>query len=421
MSFPHPLFKKGDRMPNYPISRRSFLAKSSLYGCSVAASPLVTPMSLASVNSDHRLIVIILRGGLDGLDALQPYGDKTFSSFRPTLSQGPSAHPITGMFALHPELKPLLPLWKAEELGFAQAVSTPYRDKRSHFDGQDFLELGVGQGGNVGLREGWLNRLLQVLPDAHPQTAYSVGRYEMLLTRGSAEVANWAPDVRLDLTEQAKRLLELSYKDDPLFSQNLELALNLTSSTGDAPIDVSGMDPMEAMQMVTAKSQKYRGYEEIAAFAAARLREEARIASFSINGWDSHRNQRASLRGALRNLVNVILRLRQDLGLVWEKTSVVAMTEFGRTVRENGTKGTDHGTGGLSLLAGGAVKGGKVYGDWPGLGESDLYKGRDLMPTQDVRAYAAMAVRGMFGVDETTLEQFIFPGLDLSNRPKIIR
>lgn len=401
------------------MNRRSFLAKSSLYGCSIAASPLITPMSLASVDSDHRLVVIILRGGLDGLDALQPYGDKTFSGLRPTLSQGPAAHPITGMFALHPELKPLLPLWKAEELAFAHAVSTPYRDKRSHFDGQDLLELGVEQAGRI--REGWLNRLLQVLPDAHSQTAYSVGRYEMLLTRGTAEVANWAPDVRLDLSDQAKRLLEISYKDDPLFRQNLELALDLTSTTGEAPMDLSGMEPTEAMQMVSSKSKKYRGYEEIAAFAAARLREEARIASFSINGWDSHRNQLVTLRGALQNLANVILRLRQDLGSVWEKTSVVAMTEFGRTVRENGTKGTDHGTGGLSLLAGGAVRGRKVYGDWPGLAESDLYKGRDLMPTQDVRAYAAMAVRGMFGVDVSTLEQFIFPGLDLSNRPRIIR
>lgn len=402
------------------LTRRSFLAKSSLLGCSAAASPLLTPLSFASVKSDHRLVVIILRGGLDGLDALRPYGDKAFSSYRPSLTRGKAAFPVTEMFALHPELKPLLPLWKAKELGFAQAVSTPYRDKRSHFDGQDLLEAGLGHSAMGQIRDGWLNRLVQVLPGAHAQTAYSVGRYEMLLTRGDAEVANWAPDTRLDLTEQARRLLEISYREDVRFSQNLELALEMTSSASDGPLDLRDIDPMEAMEMVNSKSRKQSGYSGVASFAAERLREDTRIASFSITGWDTHRNQAATLRSALRKLSMVILRLRKGLGPVWDKTAVVAMTEFGRTVRENGTKGTDHGTGGLSILAGGALKGGKVYGDWPSLAESDLYNGRDLMPTQDVRAYAAMAARGLFGVEISQLEQFVFPGLDMANSPKII-
>ena len=180
------------------------------------------------------------------------------------------------------------------------------------------------------------------------------------------------------------------------------------------------MEPMEAMQKASAEARMLGGYENIAAFAAARLREDTRIASFSINGWDTHQNQQRALKKSLGRLSEVILRLKLDLGTVWDNTTIIAMTEFGRTARENGTKGTDHGTGGLSILAGGALRGKKVYGKWPGLRSQNLYQGRDLLPTQDVRAYAAMAIRGLFGTDISTLENYVFPGVDLAGADEII-
>ena len=158
----------------------------------------------------------------------------------------------------------------------------------------------------------------------------------------------------------------------------------------------------------------------LGAFAASRLNGESRIAAFSIVGWDSHATQEAVLGRALDRLAAAILALRDGLGPNWARTTVLAMTEFGRTVRENGSAGTDHGTGGALLMAGGAIRGGRAYGDWPGLGEDQLYAGRDLMPTRDVRAYAAWAMRGLFGTGQDVLERSIFPGLDLGDDPGIL-
>jgi uncharacterized protein (DUF1501 family) len=147
---------------------------------------------------------------------------------------------------------------------------------------------------------------------------------------------------------------------------------------------------------------------------------DTRVAAFSINGWDTHDNQGKVLKGALKKLSETILTLRQELGSVWGKTAVLAMTEFGRTARENGTKGTDHGTGGAMLMAGGAIAGGKVFGNWPGLAEPDLYQGRDLAPSMDVRAFSAAAMQGLFGIEKNLLQDAIFPGLDMELSPKII-
>lgn len=164
-----------------------------------------------------------------------------------------------------------------------------------------------------------------------------------------------------------------------------------------------------------------QGHLRIADFAAVRLREAARVASFSIGGWDTHVNQATTLARPLTRLAEVILQLKSGLGSdVWGKTTVLCMTEFGRTVRENGTRGTDHGTGGAMLLAGGALRGGRVYGAWPGLSEAALYDRRDLMPTSDVRGWAAWVMRSAFGLEAGRLENSIFPGLDMGDDPNIL-
>lgn len=387
-----------------PQSRRAFLARSLALGCSAAASPFVTPVTFASAPGDGRLVVIILRGAMDGLDVVRPLGDPAFASLRPNLG-GAESLPLTDFYGAHPALDPLMPLWAAGELSFAHAVSTPYRHKRSHFDGQDFLENGGfrADGQLTDARDGWLNRLLADIPGAHAETAFAVGRQNLLLLTGKNPASAWSPEADLDLSPQAQLLLENVYAQDPLFHAAAMQAIALSDKT-------------DAMDNARAAG---RG-KALAEFAAGRLREETRIAAFSIGGWDTHARQANALPRALTELSEAIHALKAGLGPVWSQTAVLCLTEFGRTVRENGTGGTDHGTGGAAIFAGGALKGGRVMGAWPGLGPGDLFEDRDLMPTRDVRAYAAHAIRGLMGVTRTRMETEVFPGLELGEDPGLL-
>ncbi|AGT09509.1 DUF1501 domain-containing protein [Paracoccus aminophilus] len=389
------------------LNRRMFLRGSALIGCSVAAHPFLNTITFASAPGENRLVVIILRGAMDGLDVFQPYGDRQLAQLRKTISVGPGqgAFDLDGFYALHPKLEMLMPLWKAGELSFAHAVSTPYRDKRSHFDGQDVLEAGTGNDiPEISRTGGWLNRLLQILPGATSETAYSVGTDEMKILSGKAKAKSWAPDADLSLSPQAQLLLEQVYHDDPLFR--------------DAAMDASdlGMETTPGMKTPGPSGDA----KALAKFAASRLNGETRIAAFSLPGWDSHARQEAVLGRALMRLGDAIVALKEGLGANWQRTTVLAMTEFGRTARENGSGGTDHGTAGALLMAGGAIRGGKAYGDWPGLQDNQLYAGRDLMPTGDIRAYAAWAMRNLYGIERGALESQIFAGLDMGTDPKFL-
>jgi len=398
------------------------MTKTLAFACSAAASPLMTPMTLASVPSDKRLVVIILRGAMDGLDLLRPTGDPLLVDYRPTLiaQQGPD---LTGYFSLHPQLEGLLPMWQVGELGFVHAVSTPYRNKRSHFDGQDILESGSDHIGADTTDSGWINRMLGFIPGAEKDLAFSVGRENMLLLRGDQPVSSWSPAGRMDLSVQGQLLLEAIYAKDPLFSEAGAEAITLAAQLTTKPMRALGDDEQDSMQAMmqnmanAARAQKAGG---LAKFAANRLREDTRIAAFSLGGWDTHLKQNNTMRKALGQLQSALLTLKEELGPVWEDTAVVCMTEFGRTVRENGSIGTDHGTGGAMVLAGGAIRGGKVYGDWPGIAEADLFAQRDLMPTNDVRRYAAWIVRGFYGLETGSLEGSVFPGLEMGSDPGLL-
>ncbi|WP_122074010.1 DUF1501 domain-containing protein [Pseudophaeobacter sp. EL27] len=405
------------------LSRRKFLTRSGLLGCSLAASPLITPVSLAAAPWDQRLVVIILRGGMDGLDVIRPYGDPGFAGLRPGLA-AQTGLDLDGYFAMHPELAPLMPLWRQEELGFVQAVSTPYRDRRSHFDGQDLLEagtLGLGE-----RRDGWLNRLLQLQSGVAARTAFAIGHGDLQLLHGAAPVSDWSPDADLALSPQAEHLAGLLMQEDPLFSEALSEALALSRSDGEERITgAAGSDSAEGAMggmMEMPRATRGKAHLKLAEFAAKQLRGDTRIASFSLNGWDTHSNQKRSIGAALKRLSGCIWALKRGVGRsVWGKTAVVAMTEFGRTVRENGTGGTDHGTGGAMVLAGGAIRGGRVYGRWPGLEEAALYNRRDLMPTGDVREVTAWIMRGLTGTRQSDLEQQVFPGLQMNQDPGFLR
>ncbi len=398
------------------MDRRMFMLKGAALGCSLAASPFLTPVTLAATPGDNRLVVIILRGAMDGLDVVRPYGDPLLRKYRPRIGSADVHHDLDGFYSLHPGLSDLMPLWRAGDLAFAQAVSTPYRDKRSHFDGQDLLEAGSGMDVSQ-VRDGWLNRLLQVLPDATSQTAFAVGREEMQLMAGPARSSSWSPEGRLDMSPQARLLLDQIYHDDPLFRDASIEALEVAESLGVIGDDVFA----NGRKALRAAANTPSGADVLARFAAKRLNEESRIAAFSISGWDTHRSQNRGINRALQRLQEAILTMKQELGANWDRTAVVAMTEFGRTARENGSQGTDHGTAGALLMAGGAVQGGRVFGDWPGLKEAQLYARRDLMPTQDVRSYPAWMMHSMFGIDQTKLENVVFPGLTLGANPGVTK
>jgi uncharacterized protein (DUF1501 family) len=396
------------------IDRRGLLRGLGVLGCSAAAHPFMTSVTLAGANGghplgDHRLVVIILRGAMDGLDVVRPVGAPELGRYRPGLIQQPGLD-LDGFFAMNAGLEALMPLWQAGELAFVQATSTPYRHKRSHFDGQDLLEAGTAVDVPIEqVRDGWLNRLLQVVPGLSAETAFAVGLQEMRILRGPAPAREWAPETGLTLSPQARLLLDHVYHDDPLFRAAMTEALTLSDGA------------MMETDETRAKGNKLREVQRLTDFVIGRLQEETRIASFSLMGWDTHKAQAKNLGGSLARLEHVIVRLKAGLGPdIWGKTTILAMTEFGRTVAENGSGGTDHGTGGTMLVAGGAIRGGRVFGRWPGLAEADLFERRDLMPTSDVRAWAAHAMQGLFGLNRSVFETKVFPGLEMGADPGLI-
>lgn len=411
------------------LNRRGFLRRSLAAGCSLAASPLVTPVSFAATGGENRLVVIILRGGLDGLDLLRPPTSESLMRLRPSLmATNGSEFELGAGFTLHSGISALWPLWEAGEMAFVQAVSTPYRHKRSHFDGQDLLEAGTADLAQGRGKVGWLNRMLQQMPGAHMTTAYAVGADPMLLSRGPAPVESWSPDVDFVLSSQGARLLALTMERDPQMADAITRALGLAGTSGGGGIvdsdDAGTMGHLEEMmdaQMDGRGKNAGQAHVRVAKFAAERLREEARVACFSLGGWDTHARQTRALNRPLQRLADSLLTLKAGLGAsVWGQTTVLAMTEFGRTVAENGTLGTDHGTGGTMVLAGGAMRGQRILGHWPGLEEADLFERRDLMPTDDVRRYAAWAIRESFGLSQSALEGDVFPGLSLGDSPGLL-
>jgi uncharacterized protein (DUF1501 family) len=397
------------------MERRAFLRGLGAMACSAAAHPFLSTVTLASGRGlgEGRLIVVILRGGMDGLDVVQPLHDPDFAALRPDLPRAELA--LSQGFGLHAGLGGLAPLWASGELAFVHATSTPYRDKRSHFDGQSLLEAGTGMDVTVGAeRDGWLNRMVQAVPGLRAETAYAFGRESMPLLAGAGPSLSWTPEVRVEISAQARLLLEHVFHDDPLFREAGGAALRLSEEE----VEMAAPSKPAATPLVPGEDRPWRDVDRLADFAATRLRGETRIAAFSLSGWDTHRGQAAALPRALSRLQRLVLQLQLGLGPeVWGRTALLAMTEFGRTARQNGSGGTDHGTGGVMLAAGGAVSGGRVLGLWPGLAEADLYDRRDLMPTSDLRAWAAWAMRGLYGLDRGVLERAVFPGLDLGPDP----
>ena len=389
------------------ISRRSAL--HALAG-GFAAGALAGPrLALADLPGDRRLVVVILRGGLDGLAAVPPFGDPEYARSRGALAL---ARPggdagvldLDGFFGLHPALGPLQELYRQGELLPIHAAAPPYR-QRSHFDAQDVLENGTARPG--GARDGWLNRAIRTADgEGEELRALALGESVPLVLRGSARVASWSPSV-LPLPEATLlNQIQVLWEQDAVLGPALAEALRMQESEG-GEMTPRGRGALRGLYGP-------RGFLVFAEKAGRMLRaaDGPRLAVIEMGGWDTHANQgRADGRLAqhLEAFGLGLDKLKAELGTVWSQTAVLAMSEFGRTVAPNGSGGTDHGVGGAAFLLGGAVAGGRVLADWPGLDRRRLLDGRDLVPTLDLRSVCKATLHDHLGLDRRRLETEVFP------------
>jgi uncharacterized protein (DUF1501 family) len=379
------------------------------------------PRIAGTEGRDPRFLTIVLRGGLDGLGVVAPVGDPDWVKLRSekslTADGQTSALPLDGFFALNPAMPNLHRLYQAGQATIVHAVATPYRE-RSHFDGQDVLESGLPRPGAVDT--GWLNRTLTVLePSRQADTrvvrqAFAIGPITPLVVRGPAPVLSWVPPRLPPVSDHtAMRLLDLYRHTDPTFARVLEERLRLA-----AIAKAGGMnsEPDEERLAIQGGgiAQVRADFAEAAGAAAKFLAgpDGPRVGALAFDGWDTHVNEGA-VRGQLANLLDAldgaIAAIETNMGDAWHETVVLLVTEFGRTARFNGNDGTDHGTATVALIVGGALKGGRVIADWPGLKEADLYEKRDLKPTTDLRAVLKGLLTDHLCADERRLEAAVFP------------
>ena len=347
-----------------------------------------------------RLILLNLRGGVDGLAVVPPYGEPSYATHRAALSlAAPGADQgvlkLEGLFGLHPKLPTLHGFYARGEAMFFHAVATPYRD-RSHFDAQKVLENGTATRAEL---SGWVNRTIF----AHPElTALAIGSNVPLIARGTAPVRTWSPSLLPEIDDDTLRRVRDLYQRDPFFAERLAEAL-------DAPGSGSGR-----------RRRRNRGQINHLldpAIEFLRAHDGPDILMLDWGGWDTHANQ-GGTTGALANklaqLDSGLERLATGLGTSWHDTAIIVFTEFGRTVRANGTRGTDHGTDTLAFAIGGSVKGGRIVSDWPGLQPANLFQNRDLKPTRDVRELFAAALVQHLGIPADLVGSRIFPGVRLT-------
>jgi uncharacterized protein (DUF1501 family) len=393
-----------------PSRRELLLASGTLFAWAY------TPKLALAEGRDPRLLVVVLRGALDGLAAVAPVGDPDWIKLRgdkaPTLEGATPGLPLDSMFALNPAMPNLHRLYKAGQAAIVHAAATPYRE-RSHFDGQDVLESGVFKPGAS--PTGWLNRALTALQPASStdkgRDAFAVGPIAPLVVRGPAPVLSWTPPRLPPASDDTiMRLLDLYRHTDPSLARVLEERMGLA-----AIAHAGGMDKPGQPQRPANAAAQVRSYFAESAGAAGKFlaRDDGpRIGALAFDGWDTHANEGGPvgrLAQLLSGLDGALAEFESGLGSHWRDTAVVVATEFGRTARINGTEGTDHGTGTIALLAGGAIKGGRVIANWPSLKAANLYQGRDLLPTTDLRAVIKGVLADHLGLSERVLAETVFP------------
>lgn len=395
-----------------PSRREALLGAGTLFAWSQM------PRLARAEGRDPRLLVIVLRGALDGLGTVAPVGDPDWVGLRgdrALVGDGKTpALPLDSFFALNPAMPNLHRLYKAGQATIVHATATPYRD-RSHFDGQDVLESGMAKAGFVDT--GWLNRALVALAsdgrvDLHGSRALGVGAVTPLVVRGNAPVMSWVPQQLLPASDDTQaRLLSLYQHTDPRLAASLDARMRLAAMGSAKTVE----EPTSDDPVLIPGIARVRAYFAEAAGTAARFLARAdgpRVGALSFVGWDTHTNEGAA-SGQLANLLGALdgalAAIEHNMGSAWRETVVTVVTEFGRTARINGTDGTDHGQGTVALLAGGALRGGRMVADWPGLKPAQLYEQRDLKPTTDLRAVLKGLLRDHLRVEERALASSVFP------------
>jgi uncharacterized protein (DUF1501 family) len=384
-----------------------------LIGAGALAATAAIPHALfAHTGGSSRLVVVILRGALDGLAAVPPFADPDYTNLHRELAIGAPGGPdgalaLNNTFGLHPSLSFLHERFAAGELAVFHAVASPYRD-RSHFDGQNVLENGLTR--PIGTADGWLNRALAALPRGKGQSAdraVAISQNVPLILRGEAPVISKSPQATPDVDEDLLARLADLYSKDDWFSARLSEAVQtekMVDGAADpgakaaAPMRAAYPDRVGAVARMASELMRSDGGPEIAVIEAG--------------GWDTHANQggaKGLLATRLAGLDQGMKALADGLGRLWPQTAVLVVTEFGRTAAVNGTRGTDHGTGGCAFLVGGAVRGGQVIADWPGLRRTALLDNRDLKPTLDLRSVFKAVLDEHMHVDANTLAKRVFP------------
>lgn len=439
------------------MKRRDFLTTGALAASGALLSSRVTFAGMAN-GKKPRLVFVILRGALDGLAAVPACGDPGYAQLRGDLALGRpgtdgGALALDGMFGLHPSLAFMQQSYAARELIVFHAVASPYRD-RSHFDGQNVLETGYPQ--PHAAETGWMNRALAAMPTVaapEKERGISIAATAPLVMRGPAAVTSWSPSHLAPLDDDTLQRISDLYSHDPVLGQKLaealaaeaiadERAAGAADAGGITAADTAAMAGGSMMNdhagasgqtmagdVAAGPSAGHRGdrrpllakrgkpgaqYAEVVQAAARFLRQEdgPQVAVFDTTGWDTHFNEggaKGQLAARLATLDAALGALKAGLGPVWNDTAILLATEFGRTVAENGTRGTDHGTATAAYLLGGAVKGGRVVADWPGLSSRGLYQDRDLRPTLDLRAVMKGLLVEHLEIPERALESSVFP------------
>jgi uncharacterized protein (DUF1501 family) len=397
--------------------------RATLLGLGVIAAGTRVQLALADAPTDQRFVVVLLRGALDGMSAVVPYGDANLASLRPKLippapGQTGGMFDLGGFYGLNPALPDVYGMYAQGEVLPIHAVAGPYRT-RSHFEAQDLLQLGVAD--ETGITSGWLNRVIAELParNSVTLTGLAVGIGTPLLIQGPQQIGSYAVEnFATPSTDLYARIAALNAHDpitgpaiangrvstafdDTVMQQNV----NIMSDDGSGPKAARANFPAMAQ----------------AAGLLLASPGGPRIAAFQLEGWDTHGNQMKGLQAPLTGLNAGLANLKTTLGPAWAKTCVLVITEFGRTAAMNGTAGTDHGTATMSLVLGGNVAGGKVAGTWPGLASSQLFENRDLAPTTDIRSVAKGALAQHLGLSNAALAR-VFPGSGgAAPLPKLIR
>jgi uncharacterized protein (DUF1501 family) len=356
---------------------------------------------LAAAPGERRFVLVVLRGAMDGLGAVVPVGDRSYAARRGNLALDPhGCLRLDGFFALHPALAPMHPFWERGQLAFVHGAGNGYRT-RSHFDAQDLMEAGLGA--KTGVSDGWLNRALALMPQSNRRLGLAVGGAVPLVLRGPVQVASWEPPGMKPAQPEFMATLVKLYASDPVLGPALGEGLKAQSFS----TEVLGGDMKRGPQGFGPNA-----FKPLAA-AAGRLLAAAdgpRIAVLEMGGWDTHAGQGTDKGRLAQNLAGLgegLAALAEALGPAWSETIVVAITEFGRTVAANGTNGTDHGTASVALLMGGALKGGRAIGDWPGLDR--LEENRDLRVATDTRAVLKGLLRDHLGLDAAAIDRRVFP------------